>query len=69
MNDKPTYCYFVSFFYKKHFETGYGNCKIERNTEIKTFQDLDQIAGVIEKEKNFKKALILNYKLLDVIPF
>ncbi len=57
--------YYVTYFYKKGYETGYGGFFATVDKPIKTQTDISGIREYIEEEYNIETAVVLDYKLLE----
>lgn len=58
--------YYVTYFYIKGVEMGFGSFFATVYKPIKTQEDICRIRAYIEEEYNIEKAVILDYKLLEV---
>ena len=56
------YKYFISYVFSNKSGTGYGNCGLNRNTKIRDYNDLLEVAETIKKENNFSIITIINFK-------
>ena len=53
--------YFVSYFYNKGKQSGYGNCNCETFGKIRSYKKIEGIIRDIEQCDNFDQVIILNF--------
>ena len=58
------YNYFVSYNYKNSLGSGFGDCSVNTNKKIESFEYLEDIAKQIKEKIKCDEVIILNYKLL-----
>lgn len=56
--------YFISYFYAKDNNTGFGNLHIVTEKIIKDIRYTSKLAEEIRKTNDMDKVIILNYQLL-----
>lgn len=60
------YTYYVVYTHQTHIiELGYGCCFVTRNKPLKDNNDLLELQNTIEKENNFEKVVIINFKRME----
>lgn len=55
------YRYFISYA----FQNGVGRCYVERNTKIKSVEDIESIEKSICNNNNLNTVSIINYILME----
>lgn len=59
--------YFVSYAYTKKDASGFGNCMVTRNSAIKSYADISDMAKAIGtvKDSEDMDIIILNWRLFE----
>ena len=59
--------YYVTYFYKKNMEIGFGSILFTTYKLIETYADIEEMKTHIEKRNNNFNVIILDYKLLKEV--